>query len=293
MKSLRRHHPITAFVYYCGVITVAMLSNSPIMIGIGYFCAILMAFCVLGGVKATKLISICLAIVGLIALTNPLFVRKGSKILLYVMGNPYTQEAFLYGLNVGFQLTGIFIWLKCFNTVVTDDKLIYIYAKKAPKIALLLSMSMSSIPLLVRQYRKIDDSQKALGIYSTKSIIRLIKNKLLVVQILFNWAIENSLVRAESMKARGYGLKGRTTMNIYRNSNPEIAYTIIMGLLFVANAFIAVIGIDELNFYPSIGSIDLSTVAVIGYCLTAFLYALGIVGEIKEVIVWRWLKSKI
>lgn len=37
-----------------------------------------------------------------------------------------------------------------------------------------------------------------------------------MVSILVTWALENAIETADSMKSRGYGLKGRTAFSIYR-----------------------------------------------------------------------------
>ena len=43
-----------------------------------------------------------------------------------------------------------------------------------------------------------------------------IRYALNMVSILVTWALENAIETADSMKSRGYGLRGRTAFSIYR-----------------------------------------------------------------------------
>ena len=55
-----------------------------------------------------------------------------------------------------------------------------------------------------------------------------------MVSILVTWALENAIETADSMKSRGYGLKGRTAFSIYRfNRRDKILGALLAGLCIV------------------------------------------------------------
>lgn len=129
--------------------------------------------------------------------------------------NPVTLEAVCYGFAVGVMIMSVFYWFKCFNAVMSSDKFIYLFGRVIPKLALLLSMTLGFIPKLKRRYKEIDSAQKALGIYTSKSFVDRLRSKMRVMSILVTWSLESSVETGDSMRARGYGLKGRSSYSVF------------------------------------------------------------------------------
>ena len=100
---------------------------------------------------------------------------------------------------------------------MTSDKFVYLFGRVIPALSLVLSMSLRFVPRFAAQLRVITDAQKCIGRdVSSGGLIRRAKHGIRILSILVTWALENAIDTADSMKARGYGLPGRTAFSLYR-----------------------------------------------------------------------------
>ena len=106
------------------------------------------------------------------------------------------------------------------------------------------------------------------------------------------WALENAIETADSMKGRGYGLKGRTAFSIFRFDRRDAyaaAYIFVCAAVVIAGAMS---GAYHFRYFPTLrgnftggGTI---TVFIAYFALAVF----PIIINIKEDFVWRHLKLK-
>lgn len=293
MKAFEGYHPIILFVYFIAMIFITMFTTHPILLGISFVCSI--AFCgmLLGGKKLLSSLAYSLPMLLIIAVTNPLFSHNGETILFFLNDNPVTLEAILYGLDIAVMIMSVFYWFKCYHAVMTSDKFIYLFGRVIPKLSLLLSMVLNFIPKFKRHFKEIDQSQKALGIYTSKSYVDRIRSKIRVLSILVTWSLENSVETADSMRARGYGLKGRTSYSIFRWTIRDTVMAIAIFVLTAAICFLMSLGYSDYWFYPTFKAFDWSLLAILLYVGLFAVMILSTVTEIKENIEWRYLRSRI
>lgn len=293
MKAFEGYHPIILFVYFIAMIFITMFTTHPILLGISFVTSV--AFCgmLLGGKKLLTSLAYSIPMLLIIAVTNPLFSHNGETILFFMNDNPVTLEAILYGLDIATMIMAVFYWFKCYHAVMTSDKFIYLFGRVIPKLSLLLSMVLNFIPKFKRHFKEIDQSQKALGIYSSKSYVDRIRSKIRVLSILVTWSLENSVETADSMRARGYGLKGRSSYSIFRWSLRDTAMATLVFSLSAAVCFLMAQGFADYWFYPTFKALDFSALAIALYVGLFVLMALSTLTEIKENIAWRYLRSKI
>jgi len=154
-------------------------------------------------------------------------------------------------------------------------------------------MILAFIPKLKRKYKEIDEAQKALGIYATQSYVDKIRSKMRVLSILLTNSLETSVDTADSMRARGYGLKGRTSYAIYRFTSADFAYLAFSIIFGVTTVVLIMLGASEFYYYPTISVIKGTPTVYILYSSLVFLAGSSIFMEVKENILWRYLKSKI
>jgi energy-coupling factor transport system permease protein len=64
-----------------------------------------------------------------------------------------------------------------------------------------------------------------------------VKHGLTILSIMITWALENAIETADSMRSRGYGLKGRTAFSIYRFDRRD-GY--MLGFIIVCGVYVAV-----------------------------------------------------
>ena len=227
------------------------------------------------------------------ALINPIFNHNGVTVLFVVNDNPVTLEALLYGIAAAAMIVSVIYWFRSFSQVMTSDKLLYLFGSASPKLALLLSMTLRYIPLFGLQAKKADNSQKALGLYKEDNAIDYVRGKGRVFSVMVTWALENGIITADSMAARGYGVGRRTFYSLYRFRKSDIAFIIVILTLSALTVAGIISGTLDFDFYPATSDIGLSPLSLtfyISYALLAFLPSLN---EITEDIKWKHLRSKI
>ena len=95
------------------------------------------------------------------------------------------------------------------------------------------------------------------------------------------------------MRARGYGLKGRTSFSTYRfDSRDKIMAAVLLLMLVVTFVPIAM-GEVFISYYPIIFMNETTALAVVNYIAFGILCFLPLILDLVEDIKWRVLKSKI
>ena len=285
-------HPVVTASYYTIVIGILMFSNSPLFL----ISAIAMGMCydmLLKGRRSLRNnLFIILFMSFLTVLINALFTHNGSTVLFYLGNNRVTLEAACYGLAMALMLSGVVIWFSSFNVVMTSEKLIYIFGRFAPVLGLTLSMIFRFVPLLRTRFELIGEGQKALYAGDEKGFIGKIRQFGKEVSILVSWSLESSIESADSMAARGYGLKGRTSYNLFKIRTADIMTLLLSMLLGGVTITSYAAGVNKLYYYPVIRVVESSPkwLELAGYisfiALLAMPLAIDLIGEL------RWKKSR-
>lgn len=229
----------------------------------------------------------------LIAVTNPLFVHKGETILFFLNSKPVTLEAILYGFVIATMLVAVVFWSKSYSLLFTTDKFLYLFGKVIPKLALILSMAFRFIPLFKQQIKEVHAAQKTLGLYTSNSIADRIMSGVRVFQSILTWSLENSVIQADAMKARGYGLPKRTNFTIFKIEKRDLYTISVLLLLFVMIIFAHIKGIYTFYFYPAVSTLEITLQNVVYFIVIFLLMVLPFMIEVKENLQWRLLERKI
>ena len=180
-------------------------------------------------------------------------------------------------------------WLRLFAKAMTSDKLLYLFGRLSPKISLILSMSIRYVELLRTRWRKIQQAQKALGLYDDGNLIDALRGRARVLSILITWALENGIVTAESMDARGYGVGRRTSFALYKIRFADILIMLIS--IALGAAAVAGVAASSVRYYPNAVMELWSPLSIAGYLAFGILAFLPIIINTKETIRWRYLLS--
>lgn len=209
-RAFKGCHPMVSALYFLFVISIAMFSNHPAFLAIAFFGALINSIFFKGkqAVKTCCLLFVPVFII--VPLINALNVHKGVTVLFYLNDNAITLEACVYGMVQAVLLSGIILWFVSINEIMSSDKWIYLIGRKAPGIGLLVSMVLRFVPMLKRRYEQIHQAQICMG---RKSGIRQFFKE---CSILIAWSLESSIDTSDSMEARGYGLKGRSSYHLFR-----------------------------------------------------------------------------
>lgn len=262
--SFRSYHPLVNFLYFALVLGLSMTLDHPMAQGISLCCAAAYAVQCEGRKAVRFTLKFCLPMFLLTALVNPAFSHEGVTILCYLpTGNPLTLESILYGLSAGGMLVTVLLWFVSFNRVITSDKFIYLFGRIIPALSLVLSMTLRFVPKFKAQMHTVTEAQRSIGRdVSSGSLWRRTKTAITILSIMITWSLENAIETADSMKSRGYGLKGRTAFTVYRFDDRDRAA--MAWLLFCAAYLISgsVANAFGFRYFPSIRYISLNAVTV-------------------------------
>lgn len=295
MNEFKRYHPIANFIYFAFVIAFSCFFMHPICLGISIVSGFLYQV-ILKGKKAVKTyLLFMLPMLLFMAIINPLFNHQGVTIIGYLPnGNPMTMESLIYGFSAGAMIVSIICWFSCYNEVMTSDKFIYLFGKIMPSISLVISMTLRFVPRFTKQLKTVVTARKCMGadVYRGTALNR-IKQGLSILSVMTTWSLENAIETADSMKARGYGTAKRTAFFVYTFSKRDMLAIL---WILVLGAFVlwgGLTGNMYFSYFPLIKSGEFNIAGISTFLAYLMLSLTPVIIEIKEVIRWKILKSKI
>lgn len=290
MKGFEDFNPIAVVIWFLCAAGVAMFSMNPIILTASFSGAVLF---LLVKNRNSKPGFHFFTVILFIALTimNPLFNHNGGTVLFIMNDLPVTLEALIYGAFASLMIVSVIYHFRNFSDIMTEDKLLYIFGGLSPGLSLTLSMALRYIPLMTRQIKKTENSQKALGLYKEDNIIDKIRGRLSIFGIIVTWSLENGIITADSMTARGYGTGKRSRYSLFRRRKEDILLVILTAVLFALTVF----GLQDTSceYYPFFKLSELTLKSLTAYISYGILLLIPIFIEIKEAIKWKYLKSKI
>lgn len=292
MQNFENLNPIAVSVYFLTVTGIAVFCMHPILLGFSLVGAISF-FLLRNGRNRRKSHVGFLVLFFIMAMMNPLFSHNGATVLFVINDSPITLEATLYGVVASAMILAVLYWFRSFTQMMTSDKLLYVFGKLSPKLSLILSMGLRYVPLFSAQAQKINATQTALGLYKEDNIIDRVRGGARVFSVLLTWALENGIITADSMAARGYGMGKRTHFSLFRF---RVADGILLLLTLTFGAVTCVsLGTQalEITFYPEIEISAVTPLSVLGLTAYGILTLLPVVWEWEEKIKWNCLRSKI
>ena len=289
------YHPAVEFFFFLGAIASGMFFVHPLFLGISLSAAAAYYF-LLKGRSGAKLLRSMLLLWLVMALFNGVLVQEGETVLLsWGRGRVVTKEALLYGLCGGAMFVTIMLWFSCYNAVMTSDKFICLFGSRIPALSLLLTMILRLIPNFEHRARTVAGARKCIGKSPDNGSTR--REKLLhsmdLLSVLTSWALEGSVVTADSMKSRGYGSDTRTSFTVYRKSGRDSVAAAVLGLALILFLLGIFHGAARAEFYPAVALAKpdgYTFVSALGYA--AFLFTPTFL-HLREEVIWTVLRSKI
>lgn len=285
--AFSRCHPVVNFVYFVFAIGFGVVIQHP-----AYLLAAVIGsavyYLLLTGAKGMKMILAVLPLCLLIAAVNPLFNTLGQTVLFYLFGRPYSGEALLYGAVVGGIFLVMMLWFGCYNVVLTSDKFTSLFGNLIPSLSLLLVMVLRLIPNLMRKALQISSARKCIGkgMGETAGKKEKLRGGMTMLSALTDWALEGSVVTADSMRSRGYGSAKRTHFQIYRMGAHD---WLLMGLTVLLAAAVIFSGGKEAVFVPALETTPLNW----GFPTYCVYLLIPTALHLKEAVTWHILRSGI
>ena len=281
-------HPAVNFLYFAAVIGFTMCYHHPVTLIVSLLFSIIYSI-YLDGSKTVRFSLVYMIPLALAAIViNPAFNHRGVTILMYLpTGNPLTLESILFGVSASVMLVSVVMWFRCYSSVMTSDKFMYLFGKIIPSLSLIISMALRFIPVFKNRFITVSEARKCSNKDSDRKLLTKIKRAIEVTSIVVTWSLENSIETSDSMKSRGFGRKGRTAYSVFRFEERD-KYALIWIMtwgVFVLCGGIA--GGFSYWYYPSLSGIDLNVMPVcfqVGFML---LCITPLIINAKEKTAWK------
>ncbi len=291
-SAFRNAHPLVNFILFGLILALTVCVDHPIIRALSAFCgAAYYFFLSQNALRFTLRVVLPLSL--LTAILNPAFNHRGATILTYFpSGNPLTAESLIYGAFAGVLLAASLFWFACLSDIMTTDKFVYLFGRILPSLGLLLSMALRFVPLFHRKLREAADAQKVLGGRDRRLTAR-IRDALSAFSMVVTWSLENAAQTADSMKGRGYGLRGRTFFSVYRFSAADALLLCVSVALGAAVILGAAFGLLDWLYYPRFISDSAPLTAGLLSAVFCMLCLLPLSFDLAEVLLWKRSERKI
>lgn len=211
------YHPVINLIFFTAVMTAAVLFDHPVFLLLSYLCPLVYSVALSG--KRAAVFDLLL-LLGMLAYT--LYYASYNHFGITVLGsnfigNQITLESLVFGLVRSIKAASLLMWFSCVHAVFTSDKVVYLFGRAAPRLSLYLAILLRLIPRIRAYAGKVHVAQKGIGRgLSQGGFFRRCRNFFRIAAIVITWVLESFIRTSDSMKSRGYTLKGRTAFSIYR-----------------------------------------------------------------------------
>lgn len=287
--AFSRYHPLVNFLFFTLVLVYSMVLMHPVCLAVSLAGAIWYAV-VLNGPKAVRFsLKVTLPVLLLAAVVNPAFNHAGVTLLCYLpSGNPLTLESILYGLAAGAMLCAVLMWFVCYNAVMTSDKFVYLFGRVIPALSLVLSMTLRFVPRFKAQLDTVRQAQFCIGRdVSTGSVWQRARKAITIFSIMVTWALENAIETADSMKSRGYGLKGRSSFALYRMEERDRFALLWLGFCGLYLFCGCLAGGLKWWYFPALQGVTAAPMTISFYLVYLALCLTPVILDRREARVWR------
>lgn len=244
-------HPAVPAVYLGGTVIIAMFAIQPVYVALSLAGGVACSLAFRGVRETVRGLRWQLPVVALVSLVNPLFSASGSTELWRLGPTVVYLESLAFGACMGAMLVAVVLWLESASRVLTQDRLLELGARALPTVTLMVSMTMQLVPQLARRGRTVRSAYAACTAAGGETGGRHAQVRL--SDVLVAWAMEDSLERADSMRARGWGsLPTRTTYRSVEFRSRDALVLALSVLLLLANALLASVACGQWHFYPTL-----------------------------------------
>jgi energy-coupling factor transport system permease protein len=286
MRYFSNLHPSVSMSYFVAVLGFTIACMHPVTVLLSLAGAALFNLRLRGGKTFLSTLRFVLPMFLLIVLANSLFNHRGVTMLCLLFDQWITLEAIVYGGVSACSLSAVILWFGCYQEVMTSDKFLYLFGKAAPSTALLITMTLRFVPQLQKNAQEIRAAQMMLqeqGIRPFQKLGVAMRN----LSVLLTMSMENAVETADSMKARGYGERRRTTFHLFRFDGRDAR---TMGLILILSVVCLagrIYGHGYMEYYPTMTEMIMGTPSITMFLTFGALMLLPSILEAKEAVIWR------
>ncbi len=278
-------HASVPATLFAGILALTMFCVQPVLVAISLAGALAFSVLARGGRATLAGLRWQLPMLALVCLANPFFSASGSTLLLRLGPVCVYLESLAYGAVMGALMVAVILWFEGAAAVLTQDRLLGLAHGRAASISLVISMAAQLMPQMLRRGRGVEASLAACTAAGPRPGLR---DRLTCESgQLMGWALEDSLERADAMRARGWESGARRTSyrpDVLRESDAARLCGIVLAL--AACALLAAAACAQWRFYPTMPSL----LAWWGYVPYAALMFLPAGAALSERLRWRGLE---
>jgi energy-coupling factor transport system permease protein len=288
-------HPGSCYLFFGFAVIFTVIFMHPVVLVLSFTSATVYAI-YLGRTKAARFTCAFLLPVMIVAAAlNPAFNHRGVTILFYLWtGNPVTAESLLYGVAAALMIGSVIQWFYCYNAVMSSDKILWLFGRIIPTLALIISMTLRLIPRYTAQAKRIASAQQGLGRDITSgNLFTRARNGMSILSIMATWALENAVDTADSMASRGYGVAQRTSYSNYRFKHRDFRVFVFFVLTAAICSVLVVFDVVGVSYFPHFLLQGILPAQIVLCLLWAALCIFPLVLDLVEEVAWRFLRSRV
>ena len=292
--AFSRCTPAVNFIFFLFAIVFGVIFLHPAYLCVSVFGAVLF-YLTRKGKRGVRQVLAFLPLFAIVSLLNPLLNTQGTHVLFTVFGRPYTREALYYGMAMGGMFLSVLVWFLCYNEIMTSDKFTSLFGNLIPALSLLLVMILRLVPAYQRKAEQISGARRCVGKSAAANapLRERIASGMTILSAMTSWALESSIVTADSMRSRGYGAAKRTTFRIHRFGTRDALLLACILPLAAVVIIAAAMGATSASFTPELILAPVRGFSAAALAAYALLLLIPTLLNLWEALTWRILRSKI
>lgn len=195
-------HAAVPAMLFAGVAVLSMLAVHPVLVTLSLSGALAFSLVARGAAATVRGLAWQLPLLVLVCLLNPFFSASGSTLLLKVGPRSVYLESLAYGATMGALLVATVLWFEDAAAVLTQDRLLALAGRRARSVPLVASMAAQLVPQMLGRARAVRAAARACTAAGPRPPAR--DELLRTSTMLLSWSLEDSLERADAMRARGW-----------------------------------------------------------------------------------------
>ena len=281
--AFETRHSVVPVLCFSAILGLTMCAAHPVITTLSLACALVTSAYMRGVAPTFASLRWQLPLLALVCLANPLFSASGSTLVAKLGPVAIYAESLAYGACMGALVVAVAVWCAIAACVLSQDRLLALAARKARSVPLVASLTAQLMPQLVRRGEQVRQAREATTAAGTAP--SLLQRLTTTSGVLLSWALEDSIERADAMRARGWESgERRTSWQRERfSARDALAVAGILALTCLC-ALLAWVACSQWRFYPTMPRL----VAWWGYLPMAVLFLLPagseLAGRVRE---WR------
>lgn len=285
-------HPIVTFVYFVCLIIAGIFFNHPLFYGCSLCSGIVYAGVLKGTQTVRNHIFLFIFLAIFMSVINGLFSHNGMTVLFFLNNNRITVEAITYGAVLAMMITSLIIWFGILQVLLSPDKIIYLFGRILPSLALTISLVLRFIPLLRRRAQMIHEAQVSMGRGKEKKLFHRIRQRMKEISILIAWSMESSIETGDAMEARGYGLLRRTSFHLYHFHWRDTLLLLVIAVICVPVVYGIMQDAGKVYYFPGYHDPSPFLLNIVTLAFYVGLLVLPLVLDVIGELQWKRYVSK-